>query len=90
MILDQTVPNSAQLYTDYIRSGVIGHRRSRSEMVGWLTPISDAGFGKFRERTPWERGQAIVHLSSLRNLFSDGDEGGHSPSLSAPCRAHGA
>lgn len=64
---------------------VVGQKRSVDQAL-----IIDAGFEEIRERTPWERGQAIVHLSGLRNMFSYGDQGGHNPSSSAPCRAHGA
>jgi len=64
---------------------VVGQKRPVDQR-----PIVDAGLEEIRKRIPWERGRAIVHLSGLRNMFSDGDEGGHSPSSSAPCRAHGA
>jgi hypothetical protein len=47
-------------------------------------PIVDTGLEEIRKRTPWECGRAFVHLSGLRDMFSYSDQGGHSPSSSAP------
>ena len=47
---------------------VVGQERSVDQAL-----IIDAGFEEIRERTPWEHGQAIVHLPGLRNILSDGD-----------------
>jgi hypothetical protein len=47
---------------------VVAQKRSVDQ-----APIIDAGFEEIRERTPWEHGRAIVHLSGLRNMFSYGD-----------------
>jgi len=61
---------------------VVGQKRSVDQAM-----IIDAGFEEIRERTSWERGRAIIQLSGLRNMFSDGDQGGHTPASSALCRA---
>jgi hypothetical protein len=36
--------------------------------------IKDVGVEEIRKRAPWEHGRALVHLSSLRNILSYGDQ----------------
>ena len=50
-------------------------------------PIRDAGCDEIRERTPWAQGRALVPLAGVRNLFSDGGQGGHTPASAAPYTA---
>jgi hypothetical protein len=53
-------------------------------------PIRDAGVEKSRERVPGAQGRALVPMAGVRNLFSYGGQGGHTPASVAPYNAPGA